>query len=60
MISLYALCGFSNLAGIGILIGSLSALCPSRTKDFSRIAFRALIAGTIACMMTGCIAGLLI
>jgi pyrimidine nucleoside transport protein len=45
VISTYALCGFSNFGSIGILIGSLSALCPSKSNVFGRLGFRAMIAG---------------
>eukprot|EP00794_Sanderia_malayensis_P000022 gene22-612_t len=58
-IATYALCGFANISSIGIQIGGISALAPSRTSDLAKIAFRALVSGTIACFMTACIAGIL-
>ncbi|XP_067650596.1 solute carrier family 28 member 3-like [Haliotis asinina] len=58
VISTYALCGFSNVGSMGILLGGLSALAPSRKKDLSSIVLRAMIAGNIACFFTACIAGL--
>lgn len=60
IIATYALCGFSNFASIGVQIGGLSTLAPSRKHDFARLALRAMASGSIACFMTGCIAGILI
>lgn len=59
-IATYALCGFANFGSVGIQIGGLAALAPSRTKDFARLGFRAMIGGTLAAFMTACIAGALI
>ncbi|XP_037652780.1 solute carrier family 28 member 3 isoform X2 [Choloepus didactylus] len=58
-IATYALCGFSNFGSLGIVIGGLTSLAPSRKRDIASGAMRALIAGTIACFMTACIAGML-
>ncbi|XP_046567699.1 solute carrier family 28 member 3-like [Haliotis rubra] len=58
VISTYALCGFSNVGSMGILLGALSALAPSRKKDLASIVLRAMIAGNVACFLTACIAGL--
>jgi len=57
VITTYALCGFAHIASMAIFVGSLCALAPQRTKDIGPIAVRALIAATLACLMTGCIAG---
>jgi CNT family concentrative nucleoside transporter len=59
-IATYALCGFANLPSIAIQIGGLSAMAPSRRADFARIAPRAMVAGALACWMTGAIAGVLV
>ncbi|XP_060066328.1 solute carrier family 28 member 3-like [Ylistrum balloti] len=59
VISTYALCGFSNISSIGIMLGALGAMAPSRKSDLSQVVFRAMIAGNVACFMTACIAGLL-
>ena len=56
----YALCGFANLGSIGIQLGGIGALAPSRRHDLARIAIRALIGGTIASLLTANIAGVLI
>lgn len=60
IITTYALCGFANFGSIGIQIGGLGALVPSRRADFARLGFRAMLAGTLACFMTACIAGILL
>lgn len=56
----YALCGFSNFSSIAIQIGGIGALVPERRHDLSRLGLRALVAGTLACFMTACIAGIFI
>ena len=60
IIATYALCGFSNLGSIGIQIGGISAIAPSRQQDLAQLSFRALVSGSIACFMTACVAGILI
>ncbi len=59
-IATYALCGFANFASIGIQIGGIGALVPSRRADFAKLGLRAMIGGTLAAYMTACIAGLLL
>jgi nucleoside permease NupC len=59
-VATYALCGFSNFGSIGIQLGSLGAMAPERKSDLASIALRAMIAGSAACFMTACIAGMLI
>jgi CNT family concentrative nucleoside transporter len=53
----YALCGFANFGSIGIQIGGISALAPSRKSDLARLGLRAMIAGAFASWMTATIAG---
>ena len=60
IIATYALCGFSNLGSIGIQIGGISAIAPTRQADLAQLSIRALAAGSIACFMTACVAGILI
>ena len=60
IIATYALCGFSNIGSIGIQIGGISAIAPSRQSDLAKLAIRALFAGSIACFMTACITGILL
>ncbi|NJK48463.1 NupC/NupG family nucleoside CNT transporter [Candidatus Gracilibacteria bacterium] len=60
ILATYALCGFSNLGSIGIQIGGISAIAPQRQHDLAKLGLRAMIAGSLACFMTACIAGLLL
>ena len=57
VIATYALCGFAHLASMAIFVGGVSALAPDRTRNISRVAFRALLAATLACLVTACVAG---
>jgi CNT family concentrative nucleoside transporter len=57
IIASYALCGFAHVASLAIFVGGTSALVPSRVRDISRLGFRALLAATLACLMTGAVAG---
>ena len=59
LITTYALCGFANFASIGIQIGGISQLAPNQRKNLTELGFKALIGGTIACLMCACIAGAL-
>lgn len=60
VISTYALCGFANFSSIAIQVGGIGALAPERRKDLALLGVRSLIGGTLACLMTACIAGILI
>lgn len=57
-IASYALCGFAHVASLAIFVGGFSALAPARARDIAQVGIRALYAATLACLMTGCIAGL--
>ncbi len=57
IIAAYALCGFAHIASLAIFVGGTAALVPERTKDISEVGIRALIAATLACLMTASIAG---
>lgn len=59
LLATYALCGFANLASIGIQIGGISVLAPERRHDLSRIAAIAMIGGTLATLMGACVVGVL-
>lgn len=56
----FALCGFSNLASIGIQVGGIGGLVPERRKELSELGLRAMIGGSLACFMTACVAGIII
>ncbi|MDP6544916.1 MAG: nucleoside transporter C-terminal domain-containing protein [Phycisphaerae bacterium] len=53
----YSLCGFAHVASMAIFVGGISALVPERKKDLAAVGPRALLAATLACLMTGAIAG---
>ncbi len=59
-IATFALCGFANIGSIGIVIGGLSSLAPTRRHDLARLGFKAMIAGTMANLMSASIVGILI
>jgi len=59
VIATYALCGFANFGSMGVQIGGISSLAPSKRTVLSQVVLRALIAGTLACFMTACVAGIL-
>jgi CNT family concentrative nucleoside transporter len=53
----YALCGFAHIASLAIFVGGTAALVPERTRDLSAVGPRALVAATLACLMTAAVAG---
>jgi CNT family concentrative nucleoside transporter len=57
VITTYALCGFAHLASMAIFVGGICALAPERSRNIGAIAVRALIAATLACLLTACVAG---
>ena len=57
VLATYALCGFAHVASLAIFVGGIAALTPKRTKDLSELGFRALLAATLACLMTAAVAG---
>jgi CNT family concentrative nucleoside transporter len=57
VIATYALCGFAHVASMSIFIGGVAALVPGKTRQLSQAGFRALLAATLACLFTACIAG---
>jgi CNT family concentrative nucleoside transporter len=59
LIASYALCGFANLGSIGIQLGGIGGLAPSRKQDMAKLGLRALLGGSLATFMTATIAGLL-
>ncbi|KHA55301.1 nucleoside transporter NupC [Aeromonas hydrophila] len=56
----FALCGFASLGSIGVLIGGVGALVPTRRKDIARLSVKVIIGGTLSNLMSACIAGLFI
>ena len=56
----FMLCGFANLASIGIQIGGIGVLAPGQRENLSELGFKAMIAGTIVSLISACFAGILI
>ena len=59
LLATYSLCGFANLSSIAIQIGGIGAMAPERKADLARLGLRAMLAGAMACWMTGIFAGML-
>ena len=58
VIMTYALCGFSNFASIGIQIGGIGTIAPNQRPTLAKLGLRALLGGTLACLMTAAVAGM--
>ncbi|MPY68205.1 NupC/NupG family nucleoside CNT transporter [Deinococcus sp. SDU3-2] len=56
----FALCGFANLSSLAILLGGLGSLAPTRRGDIAQLGLRAVAAGTLANLLSGTLAGMLI
>lgn len=56
----YALCGFANFASVGIQIGAIGGMAPSRMGELGELGLRAMVGGSLATFMTACVAGVLI
>jgi concentrative nucleoside transporter, CNT family len=54
----YALCGFAHVASVAIFVGGMAALVPSRRDELASLGWRALLAATLATLMTACVAGI--
>jgi len=57
VIATYVLCGFSNFSSIAIQIGGIGGMAPNQQGNLSKLGMKALLAATIACMLTATIAG---
>ena len=60
IIASYALCGFANFASIGIQLGGIGGIAPSRMGDLAELGLRAMVGGSLAAFMTGTVAGILL
>jgi CNT family concentrative nucleoside transporter len=58
MILTYALAGFANIVSIGVQIGGIGGLAPSQRETLARFGWRALLGASLACFMTGAVAGI--
>jgi CNT family concentrative nucleoside transporter len=59
-IATFALCGFANLSSIGIQIGGIGALAPNKKRTLAQLGVRAMLAGTMANLISASIAGMLL
>ena len=60
LILTYALAGFANFGSVGIQIGGIGGIAPTRRSDLAKLGVRAMLGGTLAAFMTACVAGILI
>jgi CNT family concentrative nucleoside transporter len=58
-IMLYALCGFANFGSLGILIGGLATMAPSRRDDVVSLGLKSIVSGTLATCLLGAVVGIL-
>ena len=59
IIMAYSICGFANFGSMGIMIGGIGAIVPSRRLEIAQLGLKSILAGTMATCMTGAIAGLI-
>ncbi len=59
LMATYALCGFANFASIGIQIGGIGALIPGRKSELAKFGMQALLGGTLACLSTAILVGMI-
>lgn len=57
VIATYALCGFAHVASMAIFVGGISAVAQERKSVLAQLGFRSLLAATLACLLTACVAG---
>ena len=60
VLATFALTGFANIASIGIQLGGIGGMAPSRRGDLARLGSRALLAGFIATLVNACVASMLL
>ncbi len=59
-IATFALCGFANFSSIGIQIGGIGALAPNKRSELARFGIRAMLAGTMANLMSASLVGIML
>jgi CNT family concentrative nucleoside transporter len=59
LIMTYAMCGFANPGSLGIMIGGMGTMAPTRRDEIVSLGLRAVIAGTLATCMTGAVVGII-
>ncbi|SMF51779.1 NupC/NupG family nucleoside CNT transporter [Pseudobacteriovorax antillogorgiicola] len=60
LILTYALCGFANLASVGIVVGGLTSMMPDRSKEVIELCTKSLVSGNLATLLTAAIVGLMV
>ncbi|HWB53000.1 MAG TPA: nucleoside transporter C-terminal domain-containing protein [Tepidisphaeraceae bacterium] len=60
LLALYSLCGFANFASVGIQVGGIATMAPTRRSDLSRIGLLAMLGGAISSLTAACIVGVLV
>jgi CNT family concentrative nucleoside transporter len=60
LLALYSLCGFANFASVGIQVGGIATMAPTRRSDLSRIGLLAMVGGAISSLTAACIVGIII
>ncbi len=60
LIALYAICGFANFASVGIQIGGIGVLAPTRRADLAKLGLLAMLGGTVASLLTACVVGMIV
>ncbi len=60
LIMTYALCGFANLGSLGIMVGGMGAMAPERRSEIIGLGFKSIVAGTLATLMAGAVAGIIL
>ncbi|MEW8553926.1 MAG: nucleoside transporter C-terminal domain-containing protein [Candidatus Thiodiazotropha sp.] len=60
LILTYALCGFANFGSLGIMLGGLGAMAPERRVEIVALGMKSIVAGTLATLLTGTVAGLVL
>ena len=56
----FALCGFANLSSVGMQIGGIGEIAPTRRADLAKLGLKALLCGTLASYLSATIAGILV
>ncbi len=59
LIMTYAMCGFANLGSLGIMIGGMGTMAPTRRDEIVELGFKSIVAGTLSTCMTGAVVGII-
>jgi len=59
LIMTYAMCGFANPGSLGIMIGGMGTMAPTRRNEIVELGFKSIVAGTLSTCMTGAVVGII-